>query len=49
VRHRCDAARIDGLHLFDQGKNLVQVAECAARFGVADLDPGKVGDAVDLF
>jgi hypothetical protein len=30
VRHRFDAARIDCLHLFDQGKNLVQVAECAA-------------------
>ena len=47
--HRFDALRVDGLHLFDQGKNLVQVAERATRLGVADFDSGEVGDAVDLF
>jgi hypothetical protein len=49
VRHRFDAARIDSLHLFDQGKYSVQVAERGFRFGIADFDPGEMSDAPDLF
>jgi hypothetical protein len=49
VRHRRHAGRIDRLLFFNQGENSVQVAERALRFGVADFDSGKVGNAPDLF
>jgi hypothetical protein len=49
MRHGPDALRINGLHLFDQAKNLVQMAECAMRFDITDFDSGEVGNAPDLF
>jgi hypothetical protein len=49
MRHGFDALRINRLHLFDQAKNLVQLAECATRFDITDFDSGEVGNATDLF
>jgi hypothetical protein len=41
--------RVSTACIFDQGEYSIQVAERGFRFGVADLDPGEMGDAPDLF
>jgi hypothetical protein len=49
MRHRLNASRINGLHLFDQLENAIQMALRAKRFGFADLDTSEEGDALNLF
>ena len=48
VRHRLDPARIDGLELFDQPENSIQLALCDDYFRLAKFDASKHGDTPDL-
>lgn len=48
MSHGLHALGIDRLHLFDQAEDAVELVQHLGSFRFCDLDPGQVGDAVDV-
>lgn len=49
VGYWVDIGCIDGLYLFDQLENIVEVVLCVESFGFVDFNMGEMSDMLNLF